>query len=897
MSSLIKQLSLNEGLTKQKLNENVGWLQPSSTPFTKCARNKLLTPRQIMRTKKLKKFRNDYMTACIPAIRSSVYTLSWWGFLPMNLKDLSPDNIGIVISEWSSGRAYHKLPLALSGLSLPAQLKLCADRHRSFLGGTQHHYALDENFDTTEGTEEDGLHLIKLLLAYVKFKGGLSAYMLEMARNRPDLCGAITKTCGGYQSWPLVDKGCPARICRFCGLCNVYSHFDHPTKPLRSKNPHLPLQETYDDDFLTEDDGWEIQNDKLINNYPIAWRCGWCGANLAVEPVHAFNEYIPIIYDQIPSWFIGGQLDQFLKSGDNTDFYSDLTALDRKSIDDHDMLIVKRMLHRLWKGDVLIPTNASIAQKLELGLIIPQIELVPSIRANCCCPSLFTELSVFTGHMRSLMGAEPTPIFGSVVSLKDDANTTYTNYSPWLMDEVVVGSKDTSRLFGPAALANTLEEIVGFANHYAGVYVIVPLAKGNREESVTSIVHTDTYSYWMVNTKPHGLELNTATLTALQGDVIQSSDRYHYVLPVLTGNFCRLVYLTKSLPVLPGNFTWNTVNTNMSISLPIPCVFNKDENNHLSVGLKVVNKELNVELFRALCVRNINGSMEFNSLCQYAIAFNMRRYTTGHTILKQQNVDYELMQFHVFACIYTMKLQSDRSWIMKLTSSTLTPNDVRALAVKLCNEAFEHVELPDLAKTVFDMVSSTSEILSAGSIPKSLKSLHSALPNRSIRSVRLTKMGVFPICQAIRVCKHHIAQCVHKPSADGCLCCGADSGGKPYCNCCTVGVSPNSTWNYVFGSAFSLLLKQVEVWLRKKEKLSTINLESGNKEKIFPKLSLQQGDKTLNPKTNNKVEKIQPSAPPSKSPLTKENLLDLIRTTLSKQSVKRKIINVNQHAV
>jgi len=329
----------------------------------KCARNKLLTPRQIMRTKKLKKFRNDYMTACIPAIRSSIYTLSWWGFLPMNLADLSPDNIGIVISEWSSGRAYHKLPDFLAHLSLPAQLKYCADRHRSYLGGIQHHYALDERFDTTEGTEQDGLRLIKLLLAYVKVRGGLAKYMLQASTNRPDLCGAVTKSLGGYQTWPLVDKGCPARICQFCGLCNVYSHFDHPTKPLRSNHIELSVQETYDDQFLTEDDGWEIINGTLINNFPIAWRCGWCGANLAVEPVRPFDFTASIIYDQIPSWFIGGQLDQFLKSGDNTDFYADLSAHDKHSIDEHDLLIVRRMLHRLWKGDVLIPTNTSIVQK------------------------------------------------------------------------------------------------------------------------------------------------------------------------------------------------------------------------------------------------------------------------------------------------------------------------------------------------------------------------------------------------------------------------------------------------------------------------------------------------------------------------------------------------------
>jgi len=897
MSSLIKKLSLIEGLTKQKTNENVGWLQPSSTPFKKCARNKLLTPRQIMRTKKLKKFRNDYMTACIPAIRSSIYTLSWWGFLPMNLADLSPDNIGIVISEWSSGRAYHKLPDFLAHLSLPAQLKYCADRHRSYLGGIQHHYALDERFDTTEGTEQDGLRLIKLLLAYVKVRGGLAKYMLQASTNRPDLCGAVTKSLGGYQTWPLVDKGCPARICQFCGLCNVYSHFDHPTKPLRSNHIELSVQETYDDQFLTEDDGWEIINGTLINNFPIAWRCGWCGANLAVEPVRPFDFTASIIYDQIPSWFIGGQLDQFLKSGDNTDFYADLSAHDKHSIDEHDLLIVRRMLHRLWKGDVLIPTNTSIVQKMELGLIIPQIELVPSIRANCNCPSLFTELSVFTGHMRSLMGAEQTAIVGSVINLKDDDCTTHTRYSPWLMDEVVVTSNVFSRLCGPAALSDFLHNIVDFADQNMGMYLIIPLIKGSREESVTSIVHTSDSSYWMVNTKPHGLELNTATLLALQGDVIQVGVRYHYILPILTGNFCRLVYLTKSLPIVPGRFTWHTVNTSLKISLPLPCVFNKDEKDHLSVGLKVVNKDLNVELFRALCVRNINGSMEFNALCQYAIAFNMRRYTTGHTILKQQHIDYDLMQFHVFACIYTMKLQNDRSWLLRLTSSTISSNDIRSLTVKLCNDAFEHVDLPDTVKTIFDLASSTAEILAAGSIPKSLKSLHSALPNRTTRSVQLAKLDIFPTCQVIKTCKHHTTRCNHTPSADGCLCCGASVNGKPYCDCCTVGTAPNSTWNFVSGAAFSLLLKQIDIWLNKKKKIAELKVPLDLPPNPILQPTSHRQNKVGKPPPLITPSITKPSVPIQNNSLKKEDLLNVIRVALDKHNIKKKLQSVNQHAV
>jgi hypothetical protein len=125
--------------------------------------------------------------------------------------------------------------------------------------------------------------------------------------------------------------------------------------------------------------------------------------------------------------------------------------------------------------------------------------------------------------------------------------------------------------------------------------------------------------------------------------------------------------------------------------------------------------------------------MEFNSLAQYAIAFNMRRYTTGKVVLKQQHIDYSVIHFHVFACLYTMKLQNNMLPIAKALYSTFNVENLMSVVTSVVNEANRQFDLPEGVKPIVTMIDRSTELLANGSVPESFKYLHSYVSTKTIR--------------------------------------------------------------------------------------------------------------------------------------------------------------------
>jgi len=791
------------------MNEVTGWLQPTNN-FVRKQKNKLLTPRQLYRHKSVQKFVEDKRLTCMPAhrmINHQIKQIMRPTGGPIDMDSFNPKIFCQILAEWSEGRFDQTFPIAWKDKSNSERHKLLKHRYDHAVHPRDRYYIFNPE-STVSSTTSDMKEVeafVQFLMSAIKRKGGMTAYIKEAGYWRIDAMGGVQKELGFYRCWPDEEGGCPGRICQFCGVPNIYSRRDvkPASKPNRTTAKNLPKRDTYDNELLTEEMGWAEKDGVEYNEHPIAWRCRFCFADLSVMAVHSLYHNNYELIEQVIMHFIGGLLDQ-LKLIRVGDFYDDATHEDKSSIIEHDMAIAKRLLVRLWHGTITVPTSITSFELKNLIKLAPQISIVKSVKANSICPTLSAELAIMTGYMRSVFGSATQLINGSLVKLRDNKQTIYSNYSNWLQPELVdnvprVGTK----LHGPAALSMTKDQLLDEANQLNGLYVLVPTQKAIYNETSTIVkIHND-QALWFTNNKPLGMEMNASTWAMLDSDVVSVQGGYHYIVRIQAGNFVNLNYVTRRMRLHPGNFNWHSTESTITLTLPIPQLAHFHEDN-MSIGIKCVTKQLNRDLFRALCIRNIQGKMEFKALCQYAVAFNMRRYTTGKVVLKQEHIDFDLIHFHVFACLYSMRLQNDRQWISKLIMSTMNQQQVKSLIASTLNNLTTNLRLPANLMTFITFVDDASSIMSTGALPESLLMLHSAMPTRRSRDMKLYNYESAPLATNVHRCTHHHSHCKHIFDPNGCECCGAKCEGK-LCACCKPVDYRDMLWGYTFDSAMSRL--------------------------------------------------------------------------------------------
>lgn len=820
MTSFDKNLSSIRSLRNIKMSDRAGWLQPSSTVCRSTELNDVLTPRQLFRHKNNKQFIKNGRLTCLPAhrmINHAVKQIMRPTGGPIDMSSLQPKIICQIIAEWSTGEFSAALPKAWQGKTFTEMEKLVGHTYLRKVHIRDRYYMYTDGILTEpEGTKVETDTVIQFLLFVVRKQGGFKSYINECGKWRIDALGGVQKKLDHYASWPAEENGCPGKICRFCGVPNLFSRRDikPSSKVLKSLNPHLPEDEVYDDTYNTEELSWQ-KNEKGVwyNEHPIAWRCRFCFSDLSYKPAKdVVGGYVDLV-DQIVMHYVGGLLEQ-LKLTRVGDFYDDANESDKSAIMAHDMAIAKRLLVRLWSGSVVVPTNVTSNELVNLVRLAPQIDIIKSIKANCVCPSLHCEVAVLTGYMRSIFGNAQVLLDGSLIKLRDAGSTRYSNYSNWLQLEHTVESiGEPTQLHGVASLAKPREYFLQTANTMNGIYTIVPVETGLYNESATEIKIHSGEALWFVNSKTHPLTLNAKTWSMMNADVVKVMGGYHYNVTIQSGNFVKLVYTSSQLSLSPERFHWHEHEPGLQITLPLPCLAEMVDD-ELQIGVKCVRRLLNRELFRALCVRNMTGKMEFSALCQYAISFNMRRYTTGKVVLKQQHIDYELIHFHVFACIYSMKMQNNRVWMAKVLYQLMEKTDVKSLVMAAANNITEHLKLPEELKCIVTFVDTTSELLSRGAVPESLKLLHSAIPTRMNREMKLHDVFTFTTVGNVFTCPHHKSNCKHDYSAGGCVCCGAEAVGK-LCECCKGGDYSSLLWGYTFNSAMHRMIMKINGWIKK----------------------------------------------------------------------------------
>jgi len=315
-------------------------LEPSNINWNRSSKNEVLNAKQLFKHKKLKKFKIDGVLACVPATRMMIYEQQRMFFgSSVDLEDLAPDCIGQILYEILKKKSTESLPESMSKSTMSenvARLKHRAD----WCQFTKPNLYREPDPDFTTTPEGDSNQLLALLICMLKSRGGLVNYTKQLALSRPDLTGAVLKTYK-YEVYPGQNNSAKkGKVCWCCGAPNLFMQADQPYKPLRSKNPGMPLHEVSDDSFEYEEHTWEEVDGAWINTTNIAWRCGLCMADLTYKPIIVFDFVNIDTYFTAAAFVIGGLLEQ-LKLTRVGDFFSEASSDQKESIIEHDMNIVK----------------------------------------------------------------------------------------------------------------------------------------------------------------------------------------------------------------------------------------------------------------------------------------------------------------------------------------------------------------------------------------------------------------------------------------------------------------------------------------------------------------------------------------------------------------------------
>lgn len=64
--------------------------------------------------------------------------------------------------------------------------------------------------------------------------------------------------------------------------------------------------------------------------------------------------------------------------------------------------------------------------------------------------------------------------------------------------------------------------------------------------------------------------------------------------------------------------------------------------------------ELDIGLFKMLCIKNMTGNVSYKSLVTYAVGYNLRRFTVHNRVIQNTNIGYDVIDAHVIISMLAM---------------------------------------------------------------------------------------------------------------------------------------------------------------------------------------------------------------------------------------------------
>ncbi|BBZ90074.1 polyprotein [Brown algae endornavirus 2] len=548
---------------------------------------------------------------------------------------------------------------------------------------------------------------------------------------------------------------------------------------------------------------------RSVNDYDYTFRCAncWHSLEVGIEEIHECASYTDR-YHNLIDMRGNSILDQLITTGVG-DIYSDLAAEDRTTLLQHDENIVKKYLRTISHRVIKVPTNLDPACHSNLRSHYPGYTQKLTSNMFAVKPELYSELCMAAAWLIDRNPDGNYRLDSTSIDLVD-RSIMYTNRQEWM-----VKLKKTSPDFKSRPMVilgeklrdiNTVYELL--MQQSIVYYFIIKRSSDALMDGTGATYTKSNITSIYVDGKTDPLTVNASTYELLEtNQAIRVGANIILNNTLLDGIHVTIGSLSLDNRVTLTN-RLSQIDDQTAVTIPVPDIMSIEGIMPI-INWKHKTYSVKLDLFRTLCIRNMDGRATTTQLRQYAVAFSNTVYNVGETRITNRHITYDDIDFHVACCRAMMMHENqvaDASMAYNKVLTCLGP--LRALLPQLTNgltgiilETLTRVVeiIMDKAGADIDTVLSTVKTVkffnvnALENVWEKLKdtSINAQLSPLRVSNAEVTKTENFPNCV------HHRAliNCMHK-GENNCKCCNLPHNNQSsLCDCCQpvkLTVDPNN---------------------------------------------------------------------------------------------------------
>ncbi|AEX28369.1 unnamed protein product [Persea americana alphaendornavirus 1] len=657
-----------------------------------------------------------------------------------------------------------------------------------------------------KGKSKDTIPVLQMIKRVVMKYGGYRGYFTAMQQLETTDMPLLAVEDGSYEIKNRQFN--PIKVCSLCDSICHYSQYERGLKTVhKSLQKYKPKSKVLEDEMRTVIDS---------KQHSVPWRCGLCFTDLNVRIIFSEERKtlaIEIIMKHL--FVIAGNLDELLKLGYG-DSYEDLTNDEKYSIKTNDHMVVNEYFYHLQRKIIPVGQDLEKVSEQAISAVINGCHFKALSKYNSIKPELIAEVSTLTQLCRQFMQGTEVVCIGDILP-----TITKKGYHQWYKDEhfyqleggtacankLICSHAGPFKVFGSfGALKLTISQILNMVDKQRSMSIIMPIrAETNTLNDKTGkFVNDDCRTILHLDGDTVGYELRKDTYHLLSNfDIIYCNHNYYMV------NTIKKLPLTQLVTVTGPYHDFNNISAlrvrvidRLTIKLPLP---NIDGFMGRWFGLNFEEHEfdINVPLFKYLCLRNLSGKITHDTLRQYAVGFALRRFVVHNKVISNPSVVYESIDIHIILSrICMMQLSHQYNLCYNFSNIIKLLGPLRSLVTDI-----EMAMTSGLLSLLSEMINKTSGI--------SIEQLTEWMANSNVSVfmngickhdfwAQLLRMSQVTEMESIRIvdidrdvladdladittCDHHTRACKHeeKKIMTRCACCNLKlCANVQYCECC-----------------------------------------------------------------------------------------------------------------
>jgi hypothetical protein len=485
-----------------------------------------------------------------------------------------------------------------------------------------------------------------------------------------------------------------------------------------------------------------------------------------------------------------------------TDHYERMNPSARQALIVNDSRIVRKMQASLRMGVITLPANLGREKLKELLSENPGLIMKPSSKCLPGNPNMHADISVAVGWCVNNLSLKEAVI--TDCSAKPSKHLHYNNAKEWLTKLPYTESINCpANIVGESGIS--LPILADFVRANNIVYCLSIMSNNNTFANQDGVICTNK---GMLLAFSDGVSmpmmLNAAYYEAIDHGQF-SVDSVSYMLRRVRqcGNIAISVCTpySSSAPIVKVSD-----DTDQTFSIVVPTIMGPMGRIPI---LNLVSKQVTIrrKLMRMLTIRNMTGSMNADSLLEYALAYCNTVYTVRGQRITNKDITYEEIRVHVVMC---------QAMVASLTGRSRIQHEFNQYFMwlgPLRNKLFSELKLPSV---VIEFAVNIISQLGNGIVDSVCVNLGNSWNKTGWSQYKelwnnLIDIGYSPVLSThvdatiykpMKCCPHHVGKCSHKQYSGNsrCKCCKVSIKlNDAYCRCCApadVDMMPDKfSWN------------------------------------------------------------------------------------------------------